>query len=90
MTWASIITLAIEKTDLLNSLLNMSVLHSSNSAANKDMVSKYDKWGYNYLTELKIMWKRRNCSLRAISPFPTMFSKVMLLMCQDEYNGVKG
>ena len=25
--------------------------------------------------------KRRNCLLRAISPFPTMFSEAVLLMC---------
>ena len=35
--------------------------------------------------------KRRNCSLRAISSFPTMFSKaVCLLMRQNEYLWSKG
>ena len=38
-----------------------------------------------------ICGKRRNCSLRAISPFPTMFLKsCLLLMCQIEYLWSKG
>ena len=35
--------------------------------------------------------KRRNCSLQAISPFPTLFSKTdCLLMHQNEYQWSKG
>ena len=34
--------------------------------------------------------KRRNCSLQAKSPFPTMFSKAILLLSQNEYLQSKG
>ena len=51
-----------------------------------------DKWGCSYLIELKTSWEkekgeRTNCLLRAISPFPTMFSKgaCLLPMRQNEY-----
>ena len=60
----------------LNPLSDMPILGSSNSAANKDMMSKIWTNG-DALMRLsrKHCGKRRNCSLRAISPFPTMFSK---------------
>ena len=54
----------------------MPIEGSSNSAANKDIMSmNMDEWGYSYLIEWKHCGKRRNCSLPAISPFPTMFPK---------------
>ena len=34
-----------------------------------------DEWGYNYLIEYKTLWEKDKCLLRAISSFPTMFSK---------------
>ena len=41
-----------------------------------------DQWVYSYLLELKTLWeKEKNCSLRAISPFPTMFSKAIYCFC---------
>ena len=61
-----------------NPLLHMPILGSSNSAENKDIMSKI------WTNEDTIIWlsrkhcgKRRNCSLRAISPFTTMFSKAV-------------
>ena len=56
----------------------MPILGSSNSAANEN------KWKIIWLSR-KHCWKRRNCYLPAISTFPTMFSKPVLLMCQNEY-----
>ena len=35
----------------------------------------WQKWKKVIQTGRKHCWKRRNCSLRAISPFPTVFSK---------------
>ena len=76
----------------LNHFPHMPLLGSSYSAANKDMMSKI-------LTNLDtIFWlsrkhcvKRRNCSLRAISSFPTMFSKAVCCWCVNmSIHGVKG
>ena len=48
------------------------------SAANKDMMAKLCTNGDTIICLLrKNCGKRRNCSLRAISPFPTMFSKAV-------------
>ena len=59
-------------------LRHMPILDFSNSAANKDMMTKnWTKWGYNYLLQRKYSGKMRNCSLQAISPFPTMFSEAV-------------
>ena len=44
---------------------------------------KFDESGRNvFKTGRKHCWKRRNCSLGAISPFPTVFSKD--LYCRHE------
>ena len=60
-------------------------LGSSSSAANKDIMSKIWTSGETSIwPSRKHCGKRRNCLLPAISPFPTMFSKA-LLMCQNEY-----
>ena len=62
----------------INPLPHMAILGSTNSAANKRYdVKNMDKWGYNYLMGRKHCGKRRNCSLQAISSFPTMFSKAV-------------
>ena len=61
---------------MVNSLLDITLLGSSNSAANNNMMSKVWTNGYTVIClSGKHCGKRRNCSLRAISPFPTMFSK---------------
>ena len=67
---------------LLNPLPHMPILGSSNSAANKDRVAKIWTNGDTIIClSRKHCGKRRNCSLRAISPFPTMFSKVVCYWC---------
>ena len=65
-----------------NPLSDMPILGSSSSAANKDMVSKIWTNGVSKITlSRKHRGKRRNCSLRAISPFSTMFSKAVCCWC---------
>ena len=67
--------------DWLNPLLDMPILGSSNSARNKDMVSKI------LINRDTIFWLsrkhcgKRNCSFRAISASPTMFSKAVGCLC---------
>ena len=61
----------------INHLPHMPNLGSSNSAANKDMMSKIQINGETIIwLSRKHCGKRRNCSLRAISPFPTRFQKL--------------
>ena len=61
---------------LLSLLPQMPILGSSNSAANQNMTSKnMDILDTIIWFSRKHCWKRRNCSLRASSFFPTMFSK---------------
>ena len=61
-----------------NPLPHMPILGSPNSVANKDMKSKIlTNWDEIILFSRKHCGKRRNCSLRAISSFPTMFSKTV-------------
>ena len=57
----------------------MSILGSFNSASNKDMMTKILTNGDTIinLSKKKLCGKRRNSSLRAISLFPTMFSKAV-------------
>ena len=60
----------------INPLPHMPILRYFNSAASKDMMSKLWKNGDTIIWfSRKHCGKRRNWSLRAISPFPTMFSK---------------
>ena len=63
---------------LNNRLPHKLFLGSCNSAANKDRASKI-LTNSNTIFRLsrKYCGKRRNCSLRAISSFPTMFSKAV-------------
>ena len=61
-----------------NPLLDMPISGSSNPAANKDMMSKIRTNGDTIiLLRRKPYGIRRNCSLKAISSFPTMFSKAV-------------
>ena len=65
-----------------NPLSDMPILGSSNSTANKDTISKI--WTNGDIV-IWLSWKhcgkRRNCSLRTFSPFPTMFSKAACWWC---------
>ena len=61
---------------LFNLSPDMPVLDSFSLAANKDMMEKIWTNGDTVIClSRKHCGKRRNCSLRAISPFPTKFSK---------------
>ena len=68
----------------------MPILDSSNSAANKDMMSKIWTNGDTviWLTR-KHCGKRRNCLLWAISPFRTIFIKVVWCCVRMSICGVK-
>ena len=70
----------------------MPILGSSNSAANKDMMSKnIDKWGYNFLIEEKTLWKKKK--LLVTSNFflsRNVFKSCLLLMRQNEYLWSRG
>ena len=58
-----------------NPLSDMPISDSSNSAANKDLMSKMWTNGDTIICLCrKHCGKRSNCLSRAISPFPTMFS----------------
>ena len=60
----------------VNCLLDTPILGTSNSAANKAMMSKILTNGEIFFQlSRKHCGKRRNCSLRAISSVPNMFSK---------------
>ena len=74
-----------------NPLPHMPTLGSSNSAANKDMMSKiWTNEDTIILLSRKHCGQWTNCSLRAIYLFPTLFSKAVLLMHQNEYLCSKG
>ena len=63
---------------MINPLPHMPILGSSNSAPNKGMMSKTRTNGGTIIwLSRKHNGKRRNCSLRAISLFPTMFLKAL-------------
>ena len=65
-----------------NPLPDMQISDSSNSAANKDMMSKiWTNGDTNILLSRKHCGKRRNCSYHASSPFPTKFSKAVCSLC---------
>ena len=56
----------------------MPIYGSLNSAANKNMMSKLWTNGDTIIRlSTQHCGKKRNCSLLAISPFPTMFSKAV-------------
>ena len=73
-------------------LPNMPILGSWNSAANKDIMSKILTNGDTiFWLSRKHCRKRRNCSLRAISSFPIMFSKAVYCWClKMSIYGIKG
>ena len=59
-----------------NPLPDTPILGSSSSATNRDMMAKIWINGDSIIClSRKHCGKRRNCSLRVIFPFPTMFSK---------------
>ena len=61
-----------------NLLPDMPIIGSSNSAANEDMMAKiWTKRDTYICLYRKHCGKRRNCSLRAISPYATMLSKAV-------------
>ena len=73
-----------------NPLPDMPILGSSNSPANKDMMSKILKNGdIIFWLSRKHCEKRRNWLLRAISSFPTMFSKAVCCWCVKMSKGLK-
>ena len=64
--------------DFFVPLAYMPILGSSNSVANKDMMAKIWTNGDTIICfGRKHYGQRRNCSLQAICPFPTMFSKAV-------------
>ena len=75
-----------------NHLPHMPILGSSNSAPSKDMMSKLlTNRDTIFWWSRKHCGKRRNCLLRAISSFPTMFSKaVCCWWVKVSIYGVKG
>ena len=74
----SISTSNVVPDNALNLLPHIPILGSSNLAANKDIMSKILTNGdTTFLLSRKHCGKRRNCSLRAISSFPTMFSRAV-------------
>ena len=68
----------------VNPLPHTPILGSSNSTANKDMMVQIrTNWGTVICLSRKHCGKRRNCSLRAISSFPTTFSKAFCCCCVE-------
>ena len=66
----------------INLLPDMPLLGSSNATANKDMTWKIWTNGETLIwLSRKHCGKRRNCSLWAISSFPTMFSRAVCFSC---------
>ena len=62
----------------INPLPHKSIFGSYTSAANENMTSKIWANGETiFRVSSKHCGKRRNCSSRAISSFPTMFSKAV-------------
>ena len=72
-------------------LPDMPILGSSNSAPNKDISKILTNEDSIFSLSRKHRGNIRNCSLRAISSFPTMFSKVVCCSCvKISIYGVKG
>ena len=73
---------AMQDPDRVNPLPDTPISGFSKSEANKDMMSKIWTNGDTIIwSSRKHCGKRRNCSLRAISPFHTMFSKTVCSWC---------
>ena len=79
-------------TCLLTFYLLCQFFGSSNSPANKDIMSKIWTIGNTiFWLSRKHCGKRRNCSLQAISSFPTMFSNAVCCSCvKMSIDGVRG
>ena len=67
----------------------MQILGSSNSAANKNMMSKYGEMGYNYLIE-KTLWEKKKLHVTSNFFCSHVFKSCLLFMRQNEYYGVNG
>ena len=65
----------------INALPHMQILGSFNSAAIKNMMSKIWTDGVQLSDWVENIVGKRNCSLWAISSFPTMFSKAVCCWC---------
>ena len=70
----------------------MPILGSSNSAANKDMMSKImNKWGYNNLIQLETLWEKEKLLVKSNFSFShNVFKSCFLLMRRIEYLWSKG
>ena len=65
----------IDCTKHLNPFPNEKILDSSKLEEFADDNFKFDKNGIMFSKQVENSGKKRNCSLRAISPFPTVFSE---------------
>ena len=76
---------AIHLSLLVNPLPDMSILGSSNSTANKDMMAKIHVWtngGQNYLLEKKTLWEKEKFLVTSNFSFShNIFKTNLLLMC---------
>ena len=70
----------------------MPILGSSNSTANKGMMSKIrTNGGYSYLIELKTLWEKEKLLVTSNFSFShNVFKSCLLLMRQNEYQWSKG
>ena len=54
-------------------------------------VNNIDKWGYNYLMEMKTLWEKEKLLVTSnFSSSHNVFKSCLLLMCQNEYLWSKG
>ena len=71
----------------ISPLPDMPILGSSNSTANKDMMSKiWINGGYSYLIKLKTLWEKKKLLVTSNFSFShKVFKSCLLLMRQNEY-----
>ena len=69
---------SLKTAELEISITRRLILHSSKLKEFADDNFKFDENGRKLSTQVENIGKRRNCSLQAISPFPTVFSKGLL------------
>ena len=75
-----------ESSENINPLAGMPILGSSNSAANKDMMSKVWKNGFNYMIEYKTLWEKEKLFITSNFFFSdNVFKSCLSLMHQYEY-----
>ena len=69
----------------------MPILGSSNSAANKNMISKHGQMEYNYLMEEKTLWEKEKLLVMSYLFFShNVFNSCLLLIRHIEYLLSKG